>query len=304
MRAAQEAQIAADQERSAQEREQARIVREEAIRAAEIERDRTLREAEIAKERRLEVAEQERQIVVNQKSEEESRARASADAARAEAVKAQESVTTVKEVAEAERNKSIALINAARAAEEEATRIRLSAQAEKEAAADRAEAVREGARADADALTIRAEAKKQEMLAEAEGKRAIIEAENALSPDLVGMKVDLARLEAFPEILAQAVKPAEKIDSIRIHQVTGLGGFGGGASGTDKPAVNQALDSVMGMALQMPALRKLGDELGLSMGEGLAGLTGAALNGAPTGRRANGVPPDEDRDPGQASSDV
>jgi hypothetical protein len=55
--------------------------------------------------------------------------------------------------------------------------------------------------------------------------------------------------------------------------LSGLGGSaGGGAGAGDKPVVNQALDSIMGMAVQMPALKKLGDELGLSMEGGVAGL--------------------------------
>ncbi|MCA0204053.1 flotillin family protein [Pararhodobacter sp.] len=284
LKAAQEAQIAADNENSARERERARIAREEAIRSREIERERTLREAEIAKERELEVADQERQIIVAKKSEEESRARASADLARAEATKAMEAVTTARQVAEAERVKQIALIEAQREAEREATRIRLAAQAEKDAAQDRAEARREEARAEADAISIRAEAKKADMLAEAEGKRAITEADNAISPAIVAMKVDLARLEAFPSIMAQMVKPVEKIESIKIHYVGGLGGpGGGGAAGApgEKPVVNQALDSIMGMAVQMPALRKLGEELGLSMEGGIAGMAEGALAAKP-----------------------
>ncbi len=284
MKAAQEAEIAQRREDSMRESERARIAREESIRSAEIERERTIREAEIAKERELEVADQERQIIIQQKSEEESRARASADLARAEATKAMEAVTTAKEVAEAERQKQIALIEATREAERAATRVRLEAQAEKEAAADRAEARREEAQAEADAITIRAEAKKKDMLAEAEGTRAITDAENALSAELIAMKVALARLEAMPAILAEAVKPAEKIDSIRIHQVSGLGGgsFGGGLTeGGEKPVVNQAIDSVLGMAVQMPALRKLGDELGLSMDGSIAGLVDGAIGEAP-----------------------
>lgn len=274
MRMAQEAEIAARTEDSKRETERSRIAREESVRAAEIDRERKIREAEITKERDLEVAEQERQVIIAQKSEEESRARASADLARAEATKAMEAVTTAKEVAEAERLKQIALIEAAREAEREATKIRLAAAAEKDAASDRAAARREEAQADADAITIRAEAKKMDLLAEAEGKRAIADAENVLSADLIAMKVALARLEALPKVLAEAVKPAEKIDSIRIHHVSGLNGAGGGAggNGADKAPVNQALDSIMGMAVQMPALRKLGEELGLSMDGTIEGL--------------------------------
>ena len=271
LRAAQEAEIAARREDSRRETERSRIAREEAIRAAEI-----------AKERELEVADQERQIIIQKKSEEESRARASADLARAEATKAMEAVQTAKEVAEAERQKQIALIEAQREAEREATRIRLAAQAEKDAAQDRADARREEAQADADAISIRAEAKKKDMLAEAEGTRAITEAENALSAQIVAMKVDLARLQAMPGILAEVVKPVEKIDTIKIHQVTGMGGGSFGApmsGGGEKPVVNQALDSIMGMAVQMPALKKLGDELGMSMEDGLAGMVNGALGG-------------------------
>ena len=278
LRVAQEAEIAARTEDSVRETERARIAREEAIRAAEIERERKIRDAEISKEREIEVAEQERQIIIAQKSEEESRARASADLARAEATKATEAVATARQVAEAERIKQIALIEATREAERQATAIRLAAQAEKEAAADRAEARREEAQAEADALNIRAEAKKNDMLAEAEGKRAIVEADNALSAEQIRMKVDMARIETMPSIISEMVKPAEKIDSIKIHQVGGIGAGtpGGGAAG-DKPVVNQALDSIMGMAVQMPALKKLGEELGLSMENGVGGVVNGAL---------------------------
>ncbi|WP_282168471.1 flotillin family protein [Ruegeria atlantica] len=278
LRVAQEAEVAARTEDSVRETERARIGREEAIRAADIERERKIREAEISKERELEVAEQERQIIIAQKSEEESRARASADLARAEATKATEAVATAQKVAEAERIKQIALIEATREAERQATAIRLAAQADKEAAADRAEARREEAQAEADALNIRAEAKKNDMLAEAEGKRAIVEADNVLSVDQIRMKVDLARIETMPSIIAEMVKPAEKIDSIKIHQVGGIGGTNGGAASSgDKPVVNQALDSIMGMAVQMPALKKLGEELGLSMENGVGGVVNGAL---------------------------
>ena len=273
LEADQEAEIARKQEAALKEREIARVSREQNIRAAEI-----------AKSRELEVAEQERQIVIAQKSEEESRARASANSAPAEATKAAESVHTAREIAVAEREKHIALIEASKEAEREATQIRLAATAEKDAAADRAAATRQKAQADADAIIITSEAKKLDLLAEAEGRRALVEADNVLSSRVVDMKVNLAKLEALPAIIAEMVKPAQKIDSIKIHQVTGLtgGNFGNGIPGADKPVVNQALDSIMGMAVQLPALKKLGDELGLSMEDGVSGILKdiGKLNGA------------------------
>jgi len=276
-RAAQEAEIATKRQDAEREAEQARILKERMIRASEIEREEAIRAAEIAKERQIEVADQERQIIIATKSEEESRARASADTARAEAAKAEEAITTARQVAEAERVKRIAVIEAEREAEREATGIKLAAAAEKAAAADRAEALREEATAEANALTIKAEAKKTDKLAEAEGTRALVDAENAISAEIAAMKVQLARLEALPAIVAQMVKPAEKIDSIKIHHVTGLNAANGGggetapSSGGGSP-VTQAVDAIGAMAVQLPALKKLGEEVGISLDGGITGV--------------------------------
>lgn len=289
LQASQEAEIARNQEASDQAKEQARIERERAVRASEIDRERTIREAEIAKERELEVADQERQIIVARKSEEESQARASADNARAEAKKAAEAIETARAVAEAERQKQIALIEAQKEAERQATGIRLAAEAEKDAASDRAAAMLEEAQADANALTVRAEAKKADMLATAEGQTAIANSENELSAEIIAMKVRLASLEAMPAIIAEMVKPAEKIDSIKIHQVTGMGGAPAGeASVSTGTPVNQALDSVLGMALQMPAMQALGKELGISLENGMAGAANDVLSEPGQRKQASG----------------
>ena len=280
LQADQLAAIAKNQEEADRAAQEAKIEKERAVRAAEIERERLIRDAEISKEREIEVADQERKIIVAKKSEEESHARAEADKARAEAIKAEEAVETARSVASAERAKQIALIEAIKEAERAATGVKVRAEAEKDAASDRAAALLEEAQAEASSITIRAEAKKADMLAEAEGARAIADAENALSDEIVSMKVALARLEAMPGIVAEMVKPAEKIDSIKIHQVTGMnaGGTSGKAGGAP---VNQALDSIMGMALQMPAMKKLGEELGISMEGGLSSVTNEAFGAAP-----------------------
>jgi len=209
---------------------------------ARIRMEQEIRAADIAREREIEIAESERQIAIAAKSQEESRARAASDAARAEAARAAEAIATARQVAEAERRKEIALL---------------------------------AARQEADVAELRAAAKKREMLAEAEGRRAQVDAENAIESHIASMKIDLARLDALPKVVAEMVKPAEKIESIRIHHISGLGaGQGAGAQGA-KPAVNQALDSIMEMAVQLPALKKIGEDLGLSLEGGLAGVTRA-----------------------------
>ena len=97
---------------------------------------------------------------------------------------------------------------------------------------------------------------------------------------IVGMKVNLARIDAFPKVVAEMVKPAEKIESIRVHHISGLGaGQGAGASGgASRSPVNQALDSILEMAVQLPALRKIGEQLGVSLDEGLAAAGGASTS--------------------------
>ena len=72
------------------------------------------------------------------------------------------------------------------------------------------------------------------------------------------------------------VKPAEEIESIKIHQVSGLGGNIGGSGdsaqvGVGTP-VTQAVDAIGSMAFQLPALKKLGEEVGISLDSGLAGI--------------------------------
>ena len=209
---------------------------------ARIRMEQEIRAADIAREREIEIAEAERHISVAQKAQDESRARAAADAARAEAARAAEAIATARQVAEAERRKEIALL---------------------------------AARQEAEVAELRAAAKKREMIAEAEGRRAQVDAENAIDSHIASMKIDLARIDALPRVVAEMVKPAEKIESIRIHQISGLGTSHGPSGTGSKPAVNQALDSIMEMAVQLPALKKIGEDLGLSLEGGLSGVTRA-----------------------------
>ena len=162
-------------------------------------------------------------------------------------------------MAEAERRKQVALLAAQQDAETAALRARIAAESDKATAKDRTEAKRE-----------EAEAFKLLKLAEAEAERARIEAENARSEALVAMEMEKARLKAMPEIIAQMVKPAERIDKISINHVTGLGarGAGDGAAqpGPSSP-VSQIVESILDMSVALPAMNKLGEIIG----EGVAG---------------------------------
>ena len=87
----------------------------------------------------------------------------------------------------------------------------------------------------------------------------------------------MPNLEAMPSIIAeQMVKPAEKIDSDQDPPSDGhewCGWLVQTVPQNGGTPVNQALDSVLGMALQMPAMQALGKELGISLENGVAGVT-------------------------------
>lgn len=255
--AKQMADIASEKADAERAKARARIQMEQDIQADEIASAQALRRAEIMREQELELAEQDRLIQIAAKSQEESKAQASADEARTEAVKAAEALRTAEALAQAERNKTLALLSAEQEAEAAATRARIAAANDKLTAQDRRAAKEE-----------EAIAQKVVELAKAEAKLASINADNARSEAIVAMEIEKARLEAMPKIISEMVKPAEKIKGISINHVTGMGSSGGG-DGSAKAPVSQAIDSILDMAVQMPALKKIGDAVGMNIEDSL-----------------------------------
>jgi uncharacterized membrane protein YqiK len=251
-RAREEAMVAA---------EAARIARERDTRAAEIEKARALRRLEIESQLGSEIRKADSAIALAAKHAEEARAQAAAELARTEVILAQEKVQTERERAVADRSREIAMKRVQEAGEV----------AEASAQSETAVLIRK-AKAEAEARRTLAEAERLKLLAESEGAKAVIAAKNSRSDALMRLELEQYRLDRLPEIVSQMMKPAEKIDSIRIHQITGFGGTGpaGGAGGGGqtidvggKPPVNQVMDSILGMALQLPALKSIGEQIGV-----------------------------------------
>ena len=241
--------------------EDARITREQDTRTREIQKSRELRKLEIESQLNSEIRKVDSSIQLAGKHVEEARAQAAAELARTEVILAQEQVQTERERAVADRSREMAGKRVAEAGEV----------AEANAATEAAVLLKR-ARAESEATRTRADAERLRMLAESEGSRALIASENSLSDSLMSMKLEKYRLDRIPDILQQMMKPVEKIDSIRIHQVSGFGsssgspgsaGAGTGDAGNNKPPVTQVMDSIMGMALQLPALRSIGDQIGV-----------------------------------------
>ena len=259
MKAASDSEAIQAREEALGASERARIGREQDTRVREIEKARELRRVEIEAQLNAEVRKVDSAIVLAGKHVEEARAQAQAELARTQVILAQEQVQTERERAVADRSRVIALKRVTEAGEV----------AEANAASEATVLLRR-AKAEAEATCARADAERTRMLAESEGSRALISAENLLSEPVLHMKLEKYRLDRIPEIVSQMMKPVEKIDSIRIHQVTGFGDSRGGGgsvgnidSGNGKAPVTQVMDSILGMALQLPALKSIGDQIGV-----------------------------------------
>lgn len=295
-RAAEEAKIAAQREidlkRIVADRDidAETIQKERAVREMEIAKQRAVEEAEVNRQKAIELASQDKSIAIAEKSRAESEAKAEADKARALAVQQEEAVITVRQTEQAERAKQVELIMARQMAEKEAIKLVVNAESEKKAAEDQAEAVRLNAQGQADKLRLSAQgqadaevlladAKERSYKVEAEGKKAINDAANVLSPEQIAMQVRMALIQHLPEIIAQSVKPMEQISDIKILHVNGLGqnsaAEGNNAGSTTEPANSGSLaDQVVSSALryraQAPILDSLLSEIGLK---------GADING-------------------------
>ena len=316
-RAEQQAEIAQREAEKKREADEAQIIADRQVKQAEIsaarqvdqdqiEKDRLIQEQEIAKAQSVELAEQDRAVAVAEKSKLQSQAEADADAARAEAVRAEEQVVTVRETEAAERQKAVQLVEARRVAERDAIGITVAAEAEKAAAEDQADAVRTIAAADAEKQRIAAEGESEaeklraaaaeiRYAIDAAGKRALNEAQNILSPEVIALQVRLALLEQLPQIIEQSVKPMEQIDGLKIIQVDGLNGpangngaeSGGGGNGN---LAEQLVDTALRYRGQAPLVDALLKDIGLEGGS-LGGMTqalGTGLNGATNGG-SNGI---------------
>ncbi len=299
-RESKEAQI--ESERSIEE---ARIASEEAVKAADIARDKNIEaaeiekakvieEAKIEKSKTLEIAVQQKNVEVYEKSQEESEAQTLANEKRAEAVAAEERITTASETEVANREKNIAIIEATQEAEVAATAVRVQADAEKDAAKDRATAITVAAEANAESIEINAAAQLKSGLAEAEAMTAINEAQNTLSPEIQQMNITMETVRSAPAILEAMMKPVEAIDDFKVVNVNGLGGNGlapaaggnGGNGGTGNFA-SDMMNSLMQYKTTMPLVDNILGSAGIELGNGPAemfsalGATAAKIAEAP-----------------------
>ena len=272
--------------------EEAQINKARAIETVEIEKARAIREAEINKEKAVELANQSKNIEIAKKVEEEAAAKTLANEKKALEAASFEKIKTSSETEQAERAKKLALIEAQKEAEQLSIEKTVAAKAEKEAeenlaeaakikAMGASEALKIKATAEAEAIKITAEANRLNYEVEAKGKTEINNAENIVSAEILENRFKLALIEFMPQIIAQVVKPAEKIDSIKIVQMAGLGGANqsgagsstnGGVSNAGASLSDQIVNASLNYKVNAPIIDDLMKQVGIDLNGGIQNI--------------------------------
>ena len=279
--------------------EQAEIEKAKTIETVEVQKARDVKEAEIEKEKVIELANQSKNIEIAKKVEEEAVAKTLANEKKALEAASLEKIKTASEIEQAERIKKLALIEAQQDAEQLSIEKTVAAKAEKEAeenlaeaakikAMGTSEALKIKATAEAEAIKITAEANRLNYEVEAKGKTEINNAENIVSAAILENRFKLALIEFMPQIIAQVVKPAEKIDSIKIVQMAGLGGAnqGGAGSNTNGGVSNagaslsdQIVNASLNYKVNAPIIDDLMKQVGIDLNGGIQNIASPLLSG-------------------------
>ena len=283
--------------------EEAQINKARAIETVEIEKARAIREAEINKEKAVELANQSKNIEIAKKVEEEAAAKTLANEKKALEAASFEKIKTSSETEQAERAKKLALIEAQKEAEQLSIEKTVAAKAEKEAeenlaeaakikAMGASEALKIKATAEAEAIKITAEANRLNYEVEAKGKTEINNAENIVSAEILENRFKLALVEFMPQIIAQVVKPAEKIDSIKIVQMAGIGGANqggigsntnGGVSNAGASLSDQIVNASLNYKVNAPIIDDLMKQVGIDLNGGIQNIAQPLRSGEKLG---------------------
>jgi flotillin len=247
--------------------EMARINKDRDTRTAQLASDETLRKAEMKSVLVIDEARIENGIKLARKRAEEAVEKAREEASRAQVILAAEDVQAQKERVIAEREHEIAQMRQKKELLLEDAQIK-----------NEINTLLARAKAKASAATMESDSQRERMEAEAAGKAALFAAENSMSESLVRLRLEERKLDRMPEIMTQMMKPVEKIESIRINQIAGLGSKSDGGEGGVDSAFGSAMDQILGMAVRLPAMRQMGEEIGLDFDANLAGRTADYAN--------------------------
>ena len=247
------------------EREQ--IALELALEQARIDRESALQQARLKSDKQIEIATIAKSIELAQKTAERSLALAEAEAARAKAIAAEEQVFTAREREVTERRELTQTITNKAAAEREAERQLIAANAEKQTAQLLGEAAKISAAAASEAEKIKAAGIDAKYESEAKGQNLINQAENNLSDAARLGRLRGKLLDHLEGIIRESVRPMEKIEAIRILHVDGINpGGNGGESGGNRSVTDEVIDSALRYRVQAPMIDSLLKDVGFEGG--------------------------------------
>ncbi|MXV84113.1 hypothetical protein F4X88_15670 [Candidatus Poribacteria bacterium] len=238
--------------------EEAQVQRELTVEKAKIEQQRAVEETGISsrivlieKEREEKEAEAENAIQISMKEKQREAALIELLDVSAQKAKAEASVLTAEAVEEAERQSKIALIRAEQEADEERIAKERATDAEVYAVVETAKAELDAAEVKAQAQRILAEAFLVEAQAKANGEEASIAAKNQADSKVLVSDAILALVESLPEVTTELMKPAERIESIRVLDL------GGGGNGNGSNGMNRILSSIVNAGAAVPLLKEI-----------------------------------------------
>ena len=239
--------------------EEAEIKRNLSIEKAKIDQEATVKEADIErkiilldKEREEKEAEAQNAILISLKEKEREAALIELLQVSAEKARAEAAVETAEAIEKAERESKIELIRAEQEADEKKIAMEKNTDAEAYAVVEAAKAELEAAEVQAQAKRILAEALLVEAKAQADGEEALINSKNQAEPQVLVSDAVLALVEALPQVTNELMKPAERIESIRVLDLGGNSGGNGNSGG-----MNRILGSIINAGAAMPLLKEL-----------------------------------------------
>ncbi len=234
--------------------EKAKIEQEASVKLTDIEKKIIL----LDKDREEKEAEAENAILISHKEKERETALIDLLSVSAEKARAEAAVETAEAIEKAERESKIELIRAEQEADEERIAKEKVADAEAYTIVETAKAELEAAKVKSEATRILAEALLVEAQAKADGEEALITAKNTAEPQVLVSDAVHALVESLPQVTGELMKPAERIESIRVLDLGGNSGGNGNSGG-----MNRILGSIVNAGAAMPLLKELVNFSGL-----------------------------------------
>lgn len=259
------------------EKEEAEIAKQTYL----IDKNRERDEEEIRRELAIEKAKRDKKIGIIEKEKEQEAAEALRLAVVAEREAAEQNVYLVEQKAEAARNKEVALIEQATESEKEQLAKQIAADAEAYEIMKHAEARLSAADMEAKAKERLAAAILVEAEARAKGQEQMIAAKNSTESEVLFQEAILALIEKAPELMREAMKPAEKISDIRVINMTGNGGANGGGLQDANNPTNRIVSSIMEAGAALPMFKELLRAANIDSDRSLTDLARSAVGSHP-----------------------